>query len=152
MHLCGPLGYCWFLSSTPFRGLAGIFNRAWYCCILSSTPFRGWAGDLHGDCCSLSSVYLRGLAVLLGILNPIKTLYLNPHSVSELFGPNPHILTATEAQSVTVCVYRIGINFIIMRVAIPTFKFRFEFQNRYVSKCSARITNIKYFAVRQCPD
>ena len=52
----------------------------------------------------METVYLRGLAVLLGILNPIKTLYLNPHSVSELFGPNPHILTSTEAQSVTVCV------------------------------------------------
>src|SRR4029434_4463615 len=29
---------------------------------------------------------MRGLAVLLGIWNPIKTLYLNPHSVSELLG------------------------------------------------------------------
>src|SRR4029434_6158740 len=30
-----------------------------------------------------------------------KPLYLNPYSVSELFGPNPHMLTKTEARSVT---------------------------------------------------
>ena len=31
---------------------------------------------------------------------------LNPHSVSELFGPNPDMLTATEARSVTITLAR----------------------------------------------
>ena len=35
-----------------------------------------------------------------------KPLYLNPHSVSELFGPNPDMLTATEARSVTITLAR----------------------------------------------
>ena len=54
------LFYCWLLSSTPFRGLAG--SVYFYCWLLSSTPFRGLADSvMFLDCWMLSSAD-RGLA------------------------------------------------------------------------------------------
>ena len=92
--------YCWFVTSTPFRGLACIFNRA---CTAACCPLPHLEAE---QVIFLETVAFCPLPIERLSSSPEywiwnKPLYLNPRSVSELFGPNPHMLTATEARSVT---------------------------------------------------
>ena len=52
--------YCWFVTSTPFRGLAG--SVYFYCWLLSSTPFRGLADSVMFLDCWMWSSADRGVA------------------------------------------------------------------------------------------
>ena len=93
--------YCWFVTSTPFRGLACIFNRA---CTAACCPLPHLEAE---QVIFLETVAFCPLPIERLSSSPEywiwnKPLYLNPRSVSELFGPNPHMLTATEARSVTI--------------------------------------------------
>src|SRR4029434_2722075 len=83
-----------------FRGLACIFNRA---CTAACCPLPHLEAE---QVIFLETVAFCPLPIERLSSSPEywiwnKPLYLNPRSVSELFGPNPHMLAAPEARSVT---------------------------------------------------
>ena len=92
--------YCWCFTSTPFRGLACIFNRACTaaCCLL---PHLEAEQVIFLETVAFCPLPIERLSSSPEYWIWNKPLYLNPHSVSEPFGPNPHFLTATEARSIT---------------------------------------------------